>query len=334
MSDLRLRAAARPTTAREAGTDEIRVGVSACLLGQEVRYDGGHKRDSYVADTLARYFHFVPVCPELDIGLGVPRETLRLVRDGKEVRMLAPASGIDHTTRMRDYARRRVRQLEELGLSGYILKKNSPSCGMTRVRTYTTGGMPAPSDRGLFAAALMTSMPLLPVEEEGRLNDPGLRENFIVRVFAFHRLASLFDGRWRVGDLVAFHASEKLLLMAHDPERQRTLGRVVASAKATDRRDTRAAYAEGFMQALARPAGTKRHTNVLQHMLGYLRDHLDQAERAQILESIEEYRLGFVPLVVPLTLVRHYVKLLKVGYLESQTYLSPHPKELALRNHV
>jgi uncharacterized protein YbgA (DUF1722 family)/uncharacterized protein YbbK (DUF523 family) len=334
MGSLRSRAASQSLPSSRSGGDEIRVGVSACLLGQEVRHDGGHKRDAYVADTLARYFRFVPVCPELDIGLGVPRETLRLVRDSKNVRMLAPASGIDHTTRMRDYARRRVRELEALGLSGYILKKNSPSCGMTRVRTYTAGGMPAPSDRGLFADALMTSMPLLPVEEEGRLNDPRLRENFIVRVFAFHRVVSLFDTRWRIAELVAFHASEKLLLMAHDPERQRTLGRIVAAAKATDRSRLRAAYTEGFMQALSRPAGPKRHTNTLQHMLGYLREHLGQAERAQVLESIEEYRLGFVPLVVPLTLIRHYVKLLKLDYLESQTYLSPHPKELALRNHV
>ncbi len=334
MSPLRSRADSEPDSSSECGADEIRVGVSACLLGQEVRHDGGHKRDPYVADTLARYFRFVPVCPELDIGLGVPRETLRLVRDGKQVRMLAPASGIDHTTRMRDYARRRVRQLEELGLSGYILKKNSPSCGMTRVRTYTAGGTPAPSDRGLFADTLMDSLPSLPVEEEGRLNDPRLRENFIVRVFAFHRLASFFGTRWRIAELVAFHASEKLLLIAHDPERQQALGRIVASAKATGRRRLRAAYTEAFMHALAHPAGPKRHTNTLQHMLGYLRDHLGQAEHAQVLEAIEEHRLGFVPLAVPLTLIRHYVKLLRLDYLESQTYLSPHPKELALRNHV
>jgi uncharacterized protein YbgA (DUF1722 family)/uncharacterized protein YbbK (DUF523 family) len=328
------RAGSEPTSSKESAADEIRVGVSACLLGQEVRYDGGHKRDAYVADTLARHFRFVPVCPELDIGLGIPRETLRLVREGKEVRMVAPASGVDYTAQMRAYSRRRARQLQELGLSGYILKKNSPSCGLTRVRTYTAAGMPAASDRGLFADALLASMPLLPVEEEGRLNDPRLRENFIVRVFAFHRVTSLFDSRWRVTELVAFHASEKLLLMAHDPDRQRALGRIVASAKGTDRRRLRTAYTEGFMQALARPAGTKRHTNTLQHMLGYLREHVGQTERAQILESIEEYRLGFVPLVVPLTLIRHYVKLLSLDYLESQTYLSPHPKELALRNHV
>jgi uncharacterized protein YbgA (DUF1722 family)/uncharacterized protein YbbK (DUF523 family) len=334
MISLQSRAVSEPDSSSESAADEIRIGVSACLLGQEVRYDGGHKRDAYVADTLARCFRFVPVCPELDIGLGVPRDTLRLVRDGKEVRILAPASGIDHTTRMRDYARRRVRQLEELGLSGYILKKSSPSCGMTRVRTYTAGGVPAPSDRGVFADALMASMPLLPVEEDGRLNDPRLRENFIVRVFAFHRVASFFDTRWRIAGLVAFHASEKLLLMTHDPERQRTLGRIVAFAKSTDRRGLRATYTEGFMQALARPAGPKRHTNTLQHMFGYLREHLGQAERAQVLESIGEYRLNLVPLVVPLTLIRHYVKVLKLEYLESQTYLSPHPKELALRNHV
>ena len=200
MIAVRSRAGSEPPSSKESGADEIRVGVSACLLGQEVRYDGGHKRDAYVADTLARHFRFVPVCPELDIGLGVPRETLRLVREGKEVRMVAPASGVDYTAQMRAYSRRRARQLQELGLSGYILKKNSPSCGLTRVRTYTAAGMPAASDRGLFADALLASMPLLPVEEEGRLNDPRLRENFIVRVFAFHRVTSLFDSRWRVAE--------------------------------------------------------------------------------------------------------------------------------------
>lgn len=313
---------------------EIRVGVSACLLGDAVRYDGGHKRDSYVTDTLGRHFRFVPVCPELEIGLGVPRETLRLVRTGQELRMVAPASGRDHTARMRDYARRRARQLRELGLSGYVLKKGSPSCGMARVKTYSEAGMPAPSGRGLFAEGLMALMPLLPVEEEGRLNDPKLRENFVVRVFAYHRVTTLFRGRWRVVDLVNFQAAEKLLLMAHDPARQRELGRIVAGAKRRNRSDARDAYVETFMTALARPATPQRNVNAMQHMIGCFRERLGDAERAELLGAIEDYRAEHVPLVVPLTLIRHYVKLLDVRYLRTQTYLSPHPKELALRNHV
>jgi uncharacterized protein YbgA (DUF1722 family)/uncharacterized protein YbbK (DUF523 family) len=317
-----------------ATDDEIPVGVSACLLGEKVRFDGGHKHDNYVADVLGRYFRFVPVCPELDIGLGVPRETLRLVRTRDGIRMIAPASGIDHTATMREYAKRRTRQLRELGLRGYILKKNSPSCGMTRVKTYTEAGMPAPADRGLFADALMTLLPLLPVEEEGRLNDPRLRESFIVRVFAYDRLTRLFEGRWKVGDLVDFQAREKLLLMAHAPEAQRGLGRIVAGAKRTDRAELRERYTEEFMGALAKPATAKRHVNTLQHMLGYFRDRLDPDVREQLHASVEDYRRGIVPLVVPLTLIRHYVVLLDVEYLRHQTYLQPHPKELALRNHV
>jgi uncharacterized protein YbgA (DUF1722 family)/uncharacterized protein YbbK (DUF523 family) len=314
--------------------DDIPVGVSACLLGEQVRYDGGHKRDNYVADVLGRHLRFVPVCPELDIGLGVPRETLRLVRSRDGIRLVAPASGTDHTATMREYAKRRSRQLRELGLRGYILKKNSPSCGMTRVKTYTEAGMPAPSDRGLFADALMALMPLLPVEEEGRLNDPKLRENFIVRVFAYDRVLRLFEGRWTVGDLVDFQAREKLLLMAHAPEAQRRLGRIVAGAKRVERSALRERYTEELMGALAKPATVRRHVNALQHMLGYFRDRLDAATRQQLHEAVEDYRGGFVPLVVPLTLIRHYVLLLDVAYLRDQTYLQPHPKELALRNHV
>jgi uncharacterized protein YbgA (DUF1722 family)/uncharacterized protein YbbK (DUF523 family) len=313
---------------------EIRVGVSACLLGEAVRYDGGHKRDSYVTDTLGGHFRFVPVCPELEIGLGVPRETLRLVRAGREVRMVAPVSGADHTARMQAYARQRARQLRELGLSGYVLKKGSPSCGMTRVKTFTEAGMPAPSGRGLFAEGLMALMPLLPVEEEGRLNDPRLRENFVVRVFAYHRVTTLFRGRWRLADLVTFQAAEKLLLMAHDPARQRDLGRIVADAKRRSRTDVRDAYVETFMTALARPATPRRNVNALQHMIGHFRERLGDTARAELLDAIEDYRAELVPLVVPLTLIRHYVRLLDVHYLRAQTYLSPHPKELALRNRV
>jgi len=325
---------ARSACEADSAVDDIPVGVSACLLGEQVRYDGGHKRDRYVADVLARHFRFVPVCPELDIGLGVPRETLRLVRSRDGIRLIAPASNTDHTATMREYAKRRSRQLRELGLRGYILKKNSPSCGMTRVKTYTAAGMPAPSDRGVFADALLTLMPLLPVEEEGRLNDPKLRENFIVRVFAYDRVCRLFEGRWTVANLVDFQAREKLLLMAHAPEAQRRLGRFVAGAKRANRGALRERYTEEFMGALAIPALARRHVNVLQHMLGYFRDRLSPDARQQLHHAVDDYRNGIVPLVVPLTLIRHYVMLLDVGYLRDQTYLQPHPKELALRNHV
>ena len=203
----------------ETASAPIRIGVSACLLGEKVRFDGGHKRDPYLVETFGRYVEWVPVCPEVELGLGTPRETLRLVRISSDVRMIMPKTGADHTEAMRAYAARRVRELAKENLSGYILKKDSPSCGMERVRVFDAHGVPAKSGRGLFAEALLQHFPLLPVEEEGRLTDPRLRENFIERVFAYARLRSLFSGHWKVGDLVAFQTAHKLLLMAHSPQR-------------------------------------------------------------------------------------------------------------------
>lgn len=312
------------------------MGVSSCLLGEEVRYNGGHKRSAWVQDNLGAYVSFVPVCPEVEIGLGIPRETLRLVADSRTSPpdLIAPASESDHTTTMQHYARRKTAELKKLGLHGYVLKKGSPSCGMERVKIYSRAGMPLHSGRGMFAEALMNAMPLIPVEEEGRLSDPRLRENFIVRLFAFHRLQLLFAPRWRVRDLVAFQAAEKMLLMAHSPKAQKELGKLVADAKKISRSELRQFYEERFMLALARPAPTKRHVNVLQHMFGYLKRIVDAEQKRLLLASIEDFARGFVPLVVPITMIRHYVELKDVEYLKGQTYLEPHPKELMLRNHV
>ncbi len=320
--------------ASDTTEQEIRLGISTCLLGEAVRFDGGHKRDRYVVDTLGAYFRFVPVCPEVEVGMTIPREAVRLVRSGGEIRMLGRTSETDHTAKMNVYAKRRVAALRKLNLSGYILKKGSPSCGMERVRIYTDKGMPVSSGPGLFASALMEEMPLLPVEEEGRLSDAALRENFIVRVFAYHRLRALFEGRWKLSELVAFQAREKLLLMAHAPAAQKQLGRIVADSRELGRVQTREQYSAGFMAALAKPAKRQRHTNALQHMLGYFRKLLSAAERSEIAMVVEDFHAGLVPLIVPITLVRHYVRLHDVEYLSGQTYLEPHPKELALRNHV
>ena len=274
------------------------------------------------------------MCPEVEMGLGTPRETIRLERHGDGVRFVMPKSGTDHTEAMRSYAARRVAELEKQDLSGYVLKKDSPSCGMERVRIYDRGGVPARTGRGLFAEALIERFPELPVEEEGRLGDARLRENFVERVFAYRRLRSFFRPRWTVGGLVAFHTAHKLLLMAHSPEAYRSLGRVVASAKAADREALRARYSSAFMKAMGVIATPGRHANVLHHMLGHFSDALDAAERAEVLGLIEDHRKGLVPLVVPLTLVRHHARRLKVSYLLGQAYLDPHPKELMLRNHV
>lgn len=311
----------------------IRIGVSSCLLGQEVRYDGGHKRDAFLVETFGRHVEWVPVCPEVELGMGRPREPVRLERQGDEIRMVGTKTHIDHTTAMRTFARQRVAALGMEDLCGYVLKKGSPSCGTERVRVYGTGGMPSRSGRGLFAAVLLQHYPNLPVEEEGRLCDPRLRENFVERVFAYRRLRSFFSDRWTLGGLVAFHTAHKLQLLAHSTSTHAELGRLVAGATTRSRPELRDRYAAQFMGALRIAATPRRHLNVLQHIVGYFKKQLDDASRRELLSLIEDYGSGLVPLVVPITLVRHYVRRFDVAYLKGQVYLEPHPKELMLRNH-
>ena len=324
------------TDAGRSADRPIRIGVSSCLLGNEVRFDGGHKRDRFLTDLLGSFVEWVSVCPEVEVGMDTPRPALRLVREkeGESVRMLEIASGRDHTRAMQRYASRRVRELRGLELCGYVLKKDSPSCGMTRVKVYGEKSAPKRDGRGLFAAQLMDTYPNLPVEDEGRLNDARLRENFIERLFAYRRLRDLFRGRWTRGQLVEFHTAHKLQLMAHALEPYRELGSLVASVKYQPRDKIRAAYQDGFMGALARVATRSRNTNVLQHAAGHLKRGLDSASRTEMADLIHDYRLGSVPLVVPVTLLRHHARHLDVAYLNGQTFLEPHPKELMLRNHV
>ena len=312
----------------------LRIGISACLLGHEVRYDGGHKRDRFLTDTFGRFVEWVPVCPEVEAGFGTPRESMRLVDGDGRLRLVTVRTGVDLTSRMDRFARRRVDELAAEDLSGYVLKKDSPSCGVERVKVHDGRGMPSRTGRGLFAAALCARYPHLPVEEEGRLSDPRLRDNFVERVFAYRRLREMFAGRWTVGSLVDFHTAHKLTLMAHSVTAYRELGRLVAEAKTAKRSDVQDAYTRGFMTALAAIATTRRHTNVLQHMAGYFKKALDEGSRAELQATIEDYRTGLVPLVVPITLLRHHVRHHAVAYLAGQTYLEPHPRELMLRNHV
>jgi len=313
----------------------LRIGVSACLLGDEVRFDGGHKLDHFLVDTLARFVEFVPVCPEVGIGLGVPRETLRLVEIGGATRLVGNKTGTDLTERMQAFSARTVRELEALDLSGYVLKKDSPSCGFERVRLYRPEtGIPARTAVGLFAAALMAAFPLLPVEEEGRLRDHRLRENFIERIFSYRRVRDLFSGRWTMGSLVAFHARAKLQVLAHDPTAYRTLGQLVAGGKALPRAELAERYAALYLGALSRPATVKRHVNVLQHMAGYFKKQLDPAAREELHGLIDDFAAGQAPLIVPLTLLRHHSRSHHVDYLIGQFYLEPSPRELMLRNHV
>jgi len=324
------------STHEAASHDErpIRLGVSSCLLGESVRFDGGHKHDRFISEQIGAFVEWVPVCPELEAGLGVPRPAMRLVRDGDGTRLLEIASRRDHTMRMREFATRRVRALRDLDLCGYVLKKDSPSCGMARVKVYGVEGMATRDGRGLYAEVLLESHPMLPVEEEGRLHDARLRENFIERVFAYRRLRDLFSGRWTTAHVVAFHTAHKLQLMAHSTVAYRELGRLVAAPQQLSRTLFRDRYEEGFMGALTHLATPGRNANVLNHAAGHLKRSLDSPERTELAELIDDYRRGLVPLVVPITLLRHHVRGHAIGYLEGQTFLEPHPKELMLRNHV
>jgi uncharacterized protein YbgA (DUF1722 family)/uncharacterized protein YbbK (DUF523 family) len=309
----------------------IRIGISACLLGQEVRFDGGHKRDAFLTDVLGKHVECVPVCPEVEVGMGTPRETLRLVRDNGTTRMVTTLTGVDCTARMNTWSKRRVGELARADLDGYVLKKDSPSCGMERVKIFAGSGSASRHGRGLFASVLLAALPLLPVEEEGRLTDPSLRENFIERVFAYRRLKDLFAGRWSMGSLVEFHTAHKMSLLARSTTAYRELGRLVADGAKRPRAEVRAGYEQLFMKTLALPATVRRHTNVLMHMAGHLKTRLDETSRRELVESIDDYRAGLVPLVVPLTLIRHHARVHDVKYLAGQIYLRPDPLEVLTR---
>jgi uncharacterized protein YbgA (DUF1722 family)/uncharacterized protein YbbK (DUF523 family) len=313
---------------------KLRLGVSACLLGTQVRYDGGHKRNLFLTDLLGPFVEWVAVCPEVEAGFGTPREAMQLVRQDDGVRLLTVRTRRDVTEQLDRAVAARLRQLASLDLDGYVLKKDSPSCGLFRVKVYGgSGGVGARTGRGLFAAGLAAAQPLLPLEEEGRLSDPVLREAFVERVFAYRRLRELTAGRVRAGDLMRFHARHKLQLLAHAPAAYARLGRLVASGKGRVARTLVDAYATGFMAALAVPATRGRHVNVLQHMAGYF-DEADSGSRRELAATIADYGRGLVPLVVPLTLIAHHARRHGVEYLLDQVYLQPHPKELMLRNHV
>src|SRR5947199_911314 len=308
---------------------KLRIGISACLLGQEVRYNGGHKRDAFLTDTFGRYVEWVPVCPEVEVGMGTPRPPIRLERRGEKVRLVMPSSGADLTDSMREWSRRRVEVLAGMDLDGYVLKKDSPSCGLERVKVYAGAGAPSKDGRGLFAEALTARLPDLPVEEEGRLNDPLPRENFIARVFVHHRWREGEKEGWTRASLMRFHERHKFLLMARNQNGLRRLGRLLGdSGKGTPMPELAAAYRQGLPEVLQRPATRRGHTNVLQHLGGYVSDALDPADRAELAETIERYCLGLVPLIVPLTQIRHHVRRQGVEYLQGQAYLEPHPYEL------
>jgi uncharacterized protein YbgA (DUF1722 family)/uncharacterized protein YbbK (DUF523 family) len=312
----------------------LRLGISRCLLGDEVRFDGGHKRDNFLTDVLGRYVEWVPVCPEVEAGLGTPREAMNLVGDPQYPRLVTIKSGTDHTRALGTMTTTRIEGLKKLDLSGYVFKKGSPSCGIERVRIYNEHGMPSRDGVGLFARAFIEQFPLIPVEEEGRLCDPTLRENFIERVFCYRRWQDLVQYEVMRQALVQFHTIHKYLLLAHHPQQCEVLVRLIGQAHQHRPKELVHRYGELFMKALAVRATVRKHVNVLQHILGYFKERLGAHEKAELLGVIGDYHHGLTPLIVPLTLIKHYVQIFDVSYIQDQVYLNPHPIEVMLRNHV
>lgn len=313
----------------------IRLGISACLLGENVRYDGGNKLDGFLAHTLGQYVEWVPVCPEVEIGLPVPRESLRLIGDPEDPLLVAPQSGQEYTGRMKEWARERLEQLARLPLHGFVFKKDSPSSGLFRVKVYDQNGVPSRVGTGIFPKEVIKRFPLLPLEEEGHLHDMHLRENFIDRVFAYYRWTCLLEENPTPAALIAFHTAHKLTLMAHSPSHYQEMGRLVAQAGALPWQDLADQYSRLLMDGLQVMTSPGKHANVLQHVMGFLKDKLTPQDKAELLALIADYTAGLTPLIVPLTLPQHHLKRHPVPeWLNQQVYLHPHPKELMLHNHV
>jgi uncharacterized protein YbgA (DUF1722 family)/uncharacterized protein YbbK (DUF523 family) len=314
--------------------NKIKLGISSCLLGNPVRYDGGHKLDHFLTDTLGLYVEWVPVCPEVECGLPVPREAMHLVGDPENPRLITLRTRVDHTTRMKTWAKKKVAELEKKDLCGFVFKSRSPSSGIRGVKIYTEAGMPNATGSGLFARAFMVKFPLLPVEDEGRLHDPGLRENFIERVFVYRRWQEYIKEDGSLGGLVSLHTEHKLLLMSHSQKHYTELGKLVAAPKNLRKDELHARYLGTLLESLRFLATVKKNTNVLQHMAGYFKDKLSTDEKKELQDVITNYHRELVPLIVPITLLQHYVRKYDVEYLKQQAYLNPHPLELMLRNHV
>ena len=314
--------------------EKIRLGISTCLLGENVRYDGGHKLDRFLTETLGQYVEYVPVCPEVECGLGTPREALRLVGNPEAPRLVTTHTKQDLTDRMTQWAQKRVDELEKEGLYGFIFKSDSPSSGMERVKVYSEQGMPVKKGIGMFARVFMGHFPLLPVEEEGRLHDPVLRENFIERIFTLKRWRETLEHKESRGSLVDFHTRHKLLILSHSPRHYQIMGKWVAQDKTIPLKEIYQQYQILLMEALFLKTTPKKNSNVLQHMMGYFKEQLSSDEKQELIEVIDSYRQEYIPLVVPVTLIGHYVRKYNQPYLKEQVYLNPHPMELQLRNHV
>ncbi|MGD2037118.1 MAG: DUF523 and DUF1722 domain-containing protein [Desulfobacterales bacterium] len=312
----------------------VRLGISSCLLGNAVRWNSGHKLDRYLTRTLGQFVDYVSVCPEVEAGFGVPRESMRLVGDPENPRLITFKTKTDKTDEMLRWARKRVKELEKEDLHGFIFKSDSPSSGMIRVKVYTEKGMPVKKGVGMFAREFMAHFPLIPAEDDGRLHDPKIRENFIERIFSLRRWRQTADNNRNMGNLVDFHTRNKLLILSHSPKHYKEMGKLVAEGKRMPMKALYAQYETALMEALTLKTTPKKNLNVLQHLMGYFKKQLSKDEKQELLDVFDRYRQEFVPLVVPLTLINHFVRKYDQPYLKLQTYLNPHPVELKLRTHV
>jgi len=315
--------------------EKLRLGVSSCLLGNEVRYDGGHKFDAWIVKTLGNFVDYIALCPEHECGLPIPREAMNLSGKKDDYRMLTVKTGIDHSARMLAWSEKAIAKLRSKQLCGYILKSKSPSCGMERVKIYPPhGGAPGKTGVGLFARTLQQAFPLLPIEEEGRLHDAAIRENFIERVFVMHRWHKLRSAPVGAAEIIRFHSIHKYLIMAHSPQHYRQMGKLVAEVKKHAIPDFLDTYLQALMTATRLHASPSKQQNVLLHLLGYFKPDLDSFEKQELIQLIAQYKAGLIPLIVPITLINHYVRKYNKEYLADQVYLQPHPVELKLRNHA
>jgi len=314
--------------------EKIKLGISTCLLGENVRYDGGHKLDRFLTDTLGQYVEYVPVCPEVECGLPVPREAMHLEGNPDSPRLVTTHTKQDMTDRMLSWAKKRVVELEKEGLCGFIFKSDSPSSGMERVRVYNEKGMPVKKGVGIFARISMDHFSLLPVEDEGRLHDPKLRENFVERIFTLKRWREVIAKKESRGNLVDFHTQHKLLILSHSPKHYQMMGMLVSKTKDLPIKELYQQYQTILMEALRLKTTSKKNSNVLMHMIGYFKEQLSSDEKKELLEVIDHYQQEYIPLIVPITLIQHYVRKYDPPYLRQQVYLNPHPLELQLRNHV
>ena len=314
--------------------EKIKLGISTCLLGENVRYDGGHKLDRFLTNTLGGYVEYVPVCPEVECGLPIPRESMHLEGNPDSPRLVTTHTKQDMTDRMVQWANRRVVELEKEDLCGFIFKSDSPSSGMERIKVHNENGIPVKKGVGVFARIFMDRFPLLPAEDEGHLHDLKLRENFIERIFTLKRWREVLTKKEGRGTLVEFHTRHKLLILSHSPKYYQMMGKLVAKAKEIPIKELYQQYQAILMEALQLKTTPKKNTNVLQHMMGYFREQLSADEKRELLKVIDLYRKEIIPLIVPITLINHYVRKYDQPYLKEQVYLYPHPSELQLRNHV